>query len=110
MRSRLLGGLVAEELAGPVEVDLGEGARVGGAAQQVLELVDVAEALASSRRPRPCRAGHRRRSRSGGPSPSAGTSSAGSAELVDLPAQVHVLEQLLGELAQLLALRRASSS
>ena len=37
------GGVVAEQLAGPVDVDLGQRARVGGAAQQVLELVEVAE-------------------------------------------------------------------
>ena len=42
------GGVVAEQVAGPVDVDLGQRARVGGAAQQVLELVDVAELAASA--------------------------------------------------------------
>ena len=42
------GRVVAEQLAGPVDVDLGQRAGVGGAAQQVLELVDVAELAASA--------------------------------------------------------------
>ena len=38
-----VGRLVAEQLAGPVEIDLGQGARVGGATHQLLELVEVAQ-------------------------------------------------------------------
>ena len=51
------GGVVAEQVAGPVDVDLGQRAGVGGAAQQVLELVDVAELLHHLRRLGEARAG-----------------------------------------------------
>src|SRR5690606_19165312 len=37
------GGVVAKELTGPVDVDLGQGARAGGTPQHLLELVEVAQ-------------------------------------------------------------------
>ena len=43
------GGVVAEQLAGAVEVDLGELARLGGRLQQVLEVVEVAERVEQAR-------------------------------------------------------------
>ena len=101
-----LGGVVAEQLAGPVDVDLGERAGVGRAPQQVLELVHVAEALHQLGG-----LGHVERVGAGEvvaavPAHLREQRPEVAAELVDLPAQVHVLEQLLGQLAQLLALGR----
>ena len=91
-----LGGVVAEELAGAVDVDLGEGTGVGRAAEQVLELVHVAEALHQLGR-----LGHVERIGAGEvvatvPAHLREQRAQVPAELVDLPAQVHVLEQLLG--------------
>ena len=101
-----VGGVVAEELAGAVDVDLGERPGVRRPAQQVLELVHVAEALHQLGG-----LGHVERVGAGEvvaalPAHLREQRAQVAAELVDLPAQVHVLEQLLGQLAQLLALRR----
>src|SRR6202011_3981983 len=43
------GRVVAEELPGPVEVDLGELAGLGGLAEQVLEVIHVAEGVKEPR-------------------------------------------------------------
>ena len=58
------GRVVAQELAGPVDVDLGQRTGARGAAQHLLELVEVAELVEHLRRPRRTRAGPARRSRS----------------------------------------------
>ena len=99
------GGVVAEQLAGAVEVDLGELAGLGGRAHEVLEVVEVAERV---------RAGPASRRTDSGSSPRKFCDRShgrfGNAccrlrdELVDLPAQVHVLEQRLGQRLQLGAL------
>ena len=99
-----LRGVVAEQLARAVEVDLGELAGLRGGPHQVLEVVEVAErveqaghlpelqrvvaAEALRALPRQVRERLLQVAR----------------ELVDLPAQVHVLEQRLGERLQLRAL------
>ena len=91
------GGVVAEQLAGAVEVDLGQLARLGGGAHEVLELVEVAERVeqaghlaelqrvvaAEVLRALPRQVGERLLQV--------------ARELVDLPAQVHVLHERLGE-------------
>ena len=94
-------GVVAEQVTDLVHVGLGERAGAGGAAQQVLELVEVAELRHGLHRlaeaQRVVAAEVVRRSQ-----PICGISCRRFApELVDLPAQVHVLEQLVGELLEL---------
>ena len=95
------GRLVAEQLAGPVDVDLGQGAGLGRAPEQLLEPVEVAQLLQRRRglgeaervlpaevvAPVPAHVGEH--------------AAQLGAELVDLPAQVHVVEQLLGQLGDL---------
>ena len=95
------GGVVAEQVADAVHVGLGERAGVRGVAQQVLELVEVAEVLhrlhrlAEPERVLPGEVvgllpAHLREQLA-----------QVAAELVHLPAQVHVAEQLVGQLLQL---------
>ena len=95
------GGVVAEQVAHAVHVGLGEGAGVGRVAQQVLELVEVAELLH-----RLHRLAHAERVLAlevVGLVPALLREQAAQvlAELVHLPAQVHVAEQLVGQLLQL---------
>ena len=59
-RSSELRGVVAEQLAGAVEVDLGELAGLGGRPQEVLEVVEVAERVEQARHLRRTAAGRRR--------------------------------------------------
>ena len=102
--ARIARGVVAEELAGTLDVDLGQLTGLGGRAHEVLERVEVAERVEQ--------AGHL---------PEAHGLVAGEVlrllprqvrervlqvarELVDLPAQVHVFEQRLRQRLQLRAL------
>ena len=100
-------GVVAEQLGRPLDVDLGQGAGVGGGGHHLLELVHVAELVHD-------------RGRLGEPQRVLATEvvlpvPAGlregllevGAEAVHLPAQVHVLEQRLGQLLELGPLLRA---
>ena len=96
--------VVAEEVADPVEVDLGELAGVGRVAHQVLERVDVAELVEQAAHPR-----ERERLVAAEAHPLAPTHlrervAQVLAELVHLPAQVHVVEERVGELLELRAL------
>ena len=96
-----VGRLGAQELTGPVQVDLGQCAGVGGAPQELLELVQVsqlvhdlggvgeAERVLPAEVVAPVPAGVGERLLEVG------------RELVHLPAQVEVLEQLLGQTLQL---------
>ena len=95
------GGVVAEEVAGPVDVDLGQGAGRRRAAQHLLELVEVAELVEHLGR-----LGEPERVLAGevvAPLPAHLREQLleVAAELVHLPAQVHVLEQRLGQPLQL---------
>ena len=96
--------VVAEQVAHLVEVDLGELSGVGRVAQQVLERVDVAELVEEA-------AHLRQRQRLVAPEAHAlppphlrERVAQVLAELVHLPAEVHVVEQCVGELLELRAL------
>ena len=96
-----LGGVVAEQVAHAVHVGLGQRAGVGRVAQQVLELVEVAQLLH-----RLHRLAHAERVLAlevVGLVPALLREQLAqvTAELVHLPAQVHVVEQLVGQLLQL---------
>ena len=96
--------VVAQQLAGPFEVDLGQLAGLGGLPEQVLEVVHVAQRVEEARHLR-----HRQRvvaAEAHLPLPRELRERLlqVAAELVDLPAQVHVLEQRLGEGLELRAL------
>ena len=96
--------VVAEELAGTVDVDLGELARLRRLAQEVLEVVHVAERVEE-----PGHLAHRERVVAAErhralPRQVRERLLEVAGELVDLPAQVHVLEERLGELLELRAL------
>ena len=95
------GGVVAEQITDTVHVRLGQRARVGGVAQQVLQLIEVAEVLHRLHgltEPQWVLAGevvgllpaHLREQLAKVPT-----------ELIHLPPQVHVAEQLVRELLQL---------
>ena len=96
--------IVAEQLAGLVEVDLGELTGIGRVAEHVLQRVDVTELVEHAAHlterhrlvaaERHALAPTHLRERVAQVLP----------ELVDLPAQVHVVEQRIGELLQLRAL------
>ncbi len=97
-------GVVAEQVAHLVEIDLGELARVRRVAQQVLERVDVAELVEHA-----AHLVERHRLVAAEPhllAPAHLRERVAQvlAELVDLPAQVHVVEQRVRELLQLRAL------
>ncbi len=95
------GGVVAEQIADAIHVGLGQGRRGGGALEQVLELIEVAQLLHRLHR---LGEAHRiltvevvrlapvhlgEHPLQVGP------------ELIELPPQVHVAEQLIGEVLQL---------
>jgi hypothetical protein len=96
--------VVAEQVAHLVEVDFGERSRAGRVAQQVLERVDVAELVEQTAHPV-----ERQRLVAAEPHVLAPTGlrervAQVLAELVDLPTQVHVVEQRVRHLLELGAL------
>ena len=103
-------GVVAEQFAGLVEVDLGELAGIGRVAQHVLQRVDVAELVEHTAHLTERHRFVAAERHALAPTHLRERVAQVLAELVDLPAQVHVIEQRVGELLQLRALLGASSS
>jgi hypothetical protein len=100
------GGIVAQQLAGPVQVHLGQRAGARRPAQHLLQLVEVAELVEHLRG-----LGEAERVLAGevvAPVPAHLREELleVAAQLVHLPAQVHVLEQRLGQALQLRPLLR----
>ena len=95
------GGVVAHQVAHPVHVGLGQRPGAGGVAQQVLQLVEIAELLHGLHR---LAHAHRVAALELVALPPAHLREHRLqvlAELAHLPAQVHVFEQLVAELLQL---------
>ena len=95
------GGIVAEQLPGAVDVHLRQCAGVGGAPQELLQPVEVTQLLHGGRR-----LGHAERILALEvvalvPAHLREQAPELLAELIDLPAQVHVVEELFGQLLDL---------
>ena len=99
-----LGRIVAEEFAGPVEIGFGQLGRGGGRSQQVLELVEVAQALQQARGAGQVQRVGAREVVAPVPAQVGKGALEVAGQVVHLPGEVEVAEELLGECLELAAL------